>query len=292
MPSTYPRAVSYTVTGSADLEALYTFIEGTVLEAGETGEQAIAMWNALQEENGFSVRDDILSWLDGASVNASFRDGDEDAWISMTKVKNEEQAREKVAQVLEAIPALLEQLTALNPMLAMLTMTVKPSSVEGLEGFHDVSFGMLPDAIPVGVKNGWLVLGSSSSAVLVCQATAAGEHPSVLQNEALMARALVPEGPVDSVTFTDHSGEAEAGGALLRMVSMIGAMVSASVPDPEAQKAIGLVCGILGKLAPVVEALDFFDSSAAVTTFDGKAWHVRSVTHYVAPEKTGSGEER
>jgi len=71
---------------------------------------------------------------------------------------------------------------------------------------------------------------------------------------------------------------------------MIGSMVSASIPDPDAQKAIGLVCGILGKLAPVVEAIDFYDSSAAVTTFDGKAWHTRSVTHYVAPEKPESGE--
>ncbi len=60
---------------------------------------------------------------------------------------------------------------------------------------------------------------------------------------------------------------------------MIGAMMSASNTEPEAQKAIGMVCGILGKLAPVVEAIDFYDSSAAVTTFDGKAWHVLSVTH-------------
>jgi hypothetical protein len=71
---------------------------------------------------------------------------------------------------------------------------------------------------------------------------------------------------------------------------MVGTMVSASIPDPEAQKAIGIVCGILGKLAPVVEAINFYDSSAAVTTFDGNAWHVRSVTHYVAPEKPESDE--
>ena len=79
---------------------------------------------------------------------------------------------------------------------------------------------------------------------------------------------------------------------MLRAMSMFGTILSASVPEPEAQKAIAVVCGILGKLAPVVEAIDFYDSYSAVSTFDGKAWHVRSVTHYVPPKKPESGGNR
>lgn len=279
------ETVSFEVSGSFDPGALYTFLEGTVSAAGEPGEQVLAMWNAFQEERGFSVRDDVLGWIDGAGVSASFRDGDSDAWISLMKVKDEEVAREKVSWALAALPEMLAELTALNPMLGMLAMTVQPTSTEGLEGFSDVSIGMLAQGLAVGVHDGWLVIGSSGSAVLLCQATAAGEHANVLANERLMSRALVPEGPTHLVSFADHRGDAKQSGAILRGVAMMGGMVSASIPDPKAQKAIGAVCGIVAKLAPVVEAIDFYDSSATVTTFDGKAWHSRSVTHYVPPTK-------
>jgi hypothetical protein len=36
-----------------------------------------------------------------------------------------------------------------------------------------------------------------------------------------------------------------------------------------------------------VEAIDFYDSSAAWTTFDGRAWRTRSVTRYVPPTAGG-----
>ena len=60
-----------------------------------------------------------------------------------------------------------------------------------------------------GVRDGWLIMGSHPRAVTMTLATAAGEHPSVRANEALRSAALLPDGPVGSVSFTDHRGDAE-----------------------------------------------------------------------------------
>jgi hypothetical protein len=36
-----------------------------------------------------------------------------------------------------------------------------------------------------------------------------------------------------------------------------------------------------------VESIDFYDSSSAHTTFDGRSWRTRSVTRYVPPAGEG-----
>ena len=39
------------------------------------------------------------------------------------------------------------------------------------------------------------------------------------------------------------------------------------------------------ELAPVAGKIDFYKSTASYTTFDGNAWHTRSVTHYFSPKE-------
>ena len=59
--------------------------------------------------------------------------------------------------------------------------------------------------------------------------------------------------------------------------------IGSQIPDPDARKTIGKLFMLGGKLAPVAERIDFFESSSSSTTFDGRAWRSRSVTHYAAP---------
>ena len=42
---------------------------------------------------------------------------------------------------------------------------------------------------------------------------------------------------------------------------------------------------MVAKLSPVVRKIDFYKSTAAYTTFDGRAWHTRTITHYMSPEE-------
>jgi len=128
------------------------------------------------------------------------------------------------------------------------------------------------------------MMGSSQKALLAALHTAAGEHENVRANEALMAKLLVPEGPVQSIRFSDHSGDAQEAAAILGAVTMGGGMVAAQIPDPDEREVVTQLLRILGKLGPVIGKIDFFDSSAGYTLFDGQAWTTRSVTHYVPPQ--------
>ena len=286
------ETTSYSVNGGFDLGALYTYVEETVLLAGEKGEHVLALWEGFQEEQGFDIHEDVLGWIEGSGVSAEFEVDGKDAWILMVRVTDEDTANEKIAWVLQAVPAFVDQVAAEQPMLAMFKPTVTPSDREGLEGFHEIAVGaMLPRPLAIGVRDAWMIVGSSADAVLVSQATAAGTHPSVRENEALMGRAIVPGEEVGSASFTDHAGTAEEIAGMLRGFSMMGGMIAANIPDPDGQKVVSSLCKMLGRLAPVVEAIDFYSASSAVTTFDGKAWKSSSVTHYVPPPEGDEGEE-
>ena len=62
-------------------------------------------------------------------------------------------------------------------------------------------------------------------------------------------------------------------------------VAGASVPNPDIRPLLAKIAGILGKVAPVIRKIDFYKSTAAHTTFDGKVWYSRTVTHYFSPEE-------
>jgi len=72
---------------------------------------------------------------------------------------------------------------------------------------------------------------------------------------------------------------------LLGMVSMGASMATARVEDPQARELVTALAGMLTKLGPVAATIDFIEATAAVTTFDGTAWHTRKVIHYAAYEE-------
>jgi hypothetical protein len=55
--------------------------------------------------------------------------------------------------------------------------------------------------------------------------------------------------------------------------------------DPEIRPILAKIMGMLGKLTPVLGKIDFYKSTAACTTFDGRVWLTREVTHYVDPSE-------
>lgn len=278
------ETTSFAVSGGFDLNALYQCILDSLAQAGPLGEQAIAYWERLQEQTGFDVRRDVIGWIQGESVQASFQVDGKDAWIWMMRVTDEDMARGKLALLLNFASQGLAELAKENPMLGMLSLRVSPSRAEDLTGFHSVRFAAIPQPMECGVVDGWMIVASSPGAVRLCRATAAGEHANVRDNEVLMAAAIVPDGPVRSIHFTDHTGTAREIADMLRGLAMTGGMAAGAIPDPEAKEILGELCGLLGRLAPVVEEIDFYRSGASATSLDGKAWRTRSVTHYVPPQ--------
>ena len=281
-----PReTVAFSANNGISLDALYAFIEQTLSEAGEPGKQALKAWEDLQTEIEFDIHKDLLDWLDTDTVNASFQIDGSDQWIFMLKVKDEDTAREKLAAALDFVPKKLAELSAQMPMLAMMAIRTEPTENEKLQGFHDVTVGFMPTAAVCGVRDGWLMLGSSEKAVLLSLATAAGEHANVRENERLMGELLTPDGPVNMISFTDHRGTAKEIAQVLTGLSMAGGFVGMVVPDPQAQKAIIKVFGIISKLAPVAAKVDFYKSSASYVQSDGLVWRSYGVTNYVSPQE-------
>ena len=74
---------------------------------------------------------------------------------------------------------------------------------------------------------------------------------------------------------------------MLGFVSMgIGSMAMMIPADEGGGKirpVLTRLTGIIGKLVPVARKIDFFKSASTCTTFDGRAWHTRQVTHYFSP---------
>ncbi len=286
-----PReTVSFSANNGIALDELYGFIEQLFNDAGEPGKEGWAAWQELQTQVGFDIHKDFLDWIDTDTVSGTFQINGVDHWITMLKVKNEDAAREKLALALKFGSEKLAELAVTNPALFMIVPRTGPTDNEKLEGFHDVAFGMMATPAVCGVRDGWLLIGSSEDAVLLCLATAAGTHDNVRQNKRLMAEALVPDGPVNTITFTDHRGVAKQIAQVLTGVSYAGGFVAMVVPDPDAQKAIMKVFGIVSKLAPIVAKVDFFKSSASYIQSDGNVWRSHGVTHYLSPEERSPTE--
>ena len=285
------ETVSFSISGGIDLDALYTFIEDTVRMVGSEGEVLLAQWEVIQKEIGFDVRKDLLSWIQGDSVTVTTEGEGGVATVWLLKVSDEAAAREKLAAALEAIPAGMSKLTALNPnpMMAMMTIRISPTTDDRLTGFSSIFLPMQPQPMVAGVADGHLIFGSSEEAVVTCLATAAGEHPNLRENPQIMAEALVPSGSFFSMTLQDRRNIGQEIAAGLGMVSFVGGMGAAFVPDPQAQKVIAGITQIAGKLGMVALKVDFYKSVASNTTFDGRTWRSRSVTHYRSPaERTAA----
>lgn len=284
------ETASFSVSGGLDLGELYKFVTDSIRLVGPKGEELLAKWDGVQKTLGIDVHRDLIDWTDGEFISTTLANGGGSVWL--IKVSDEQVAREKVGAVVkfltEKLPENLAQLTAKNPAmapLAMLTIRTSPVEDERLGGFQNIYGGMSPKPVTWGTGDGYLIFGTSTHAIGLCLATARGEHPGIRENARVMSEAIVPSGPFSSVTLTDRRGMGDELSTLMGALSMGIGVAGVSVPNPQLRPLLAKIAGILGKLAPVVRQIDFYKSTAAQTTFDGKVWHSRTVTHYFSPEE-------
>ncbi len=286
MPFLPQETNSFSYSVMADLSVVYDYLLDTVREIGPHGEVILAHWDAIQEQVGFNVKRDLLSWLDGDPISVSLNDGDD--WVWFLKVTDEDLAREKVSTAVQFATDKLRELAVEIPALNMLGVVPGPLADERLPGFESLRFTIVPQPIVWGVSEGHLIVASSADAVALCLDTAAGKHPGLRENPRVMAEALLPEGPVSSVSFTDLRGLGTQMSEIIGGVTMGVGMAGSFIPDPEARQVLLRLSGLMSKLVPVVQKIDFFKSTASYTTFDGNAWYTRAATHYITPPEHSS----
>ena len=205
----------------------------------------------------------------------------------MLNVRDEAKARE----VIDRLVAMVE------PMLVSQNGSIVPAEIEGAEGFKTIvhpMLAMLPIGKPtIGVKDGWLFLGSSPEMILKTTEVAAGKLENFSKNERFLKEGILPKGSVTSLSFTDLTKLGEELGSVLQMVPIIGMMAPDLMKDPKMQSVLSMV----GKAGRVVRKLDFFQSSASRTTFDGTAFVTKSIVTYreppvpTKPKPVGTGEQ-
>jgi hypothetical protein len=151
--------------------------------------------------------------------------------------------------------------------------------------------GMAP---PVwGCADGHLILGSSGKTLTKVLETAGGKNPNITKSKRFQSEAIAPgSGKLDSITFTDESRMAEqlqeAVGGIATMMGFAG--MAAQQAPPQVRTIITTIPTILGKLVPVVGEIDFFQSSASVSTFNNDKWVTHSVQNYKDPKSLSKEE--
>jgi hypothetical protein len=66
-------------------------------------------------------------------------------------------------------------------------------------------------------------------------------------------------------------------------MTAISGMIMPMIEEREVREIAMEALDMVGRLVPVIEAIDFYRSGSSVTTFDGTAFHTHSITNYVAP---------
>lgn len=273
------EATGYSVTSGFDLAALYAAVLDFIGKEVPDGEQLLAKWEAVQDDIGFHPQKDVFDWLGGQFMNVSlpattpspFSSADSVVFI---KVRDEKLARQKIKTGMDKLGAFLA--THKQP------LTSQPAEIAGTEDFRMVTHPLVAMFIrPVyGVADGYLIVGTSSQAIEACLATSRGERPSVAQNDRVQREGVIPKGAVASASFSDLT---TLGRDIAQVLSMLG-MFSAMIPDEPEARPVKAMIGIAGKLAPVAMKIDFLQSTSSATTFDGKAWHTKSVINYRPPK--------
>lgn len=272
------EASDVSVFNGVDLGALYKGVIGFVKENVPGGGEQIATFEQQQSEAGFSIENDILSWIGGGFSTFTVPGQTQYAnaeWVMMLTVTDEAKAREMLARLFTfAEDALAEQPGG-----------VSDAQITGAEGFKSIvhpMLGMIGITRPtLGVVDGYVMFGSSPKIIEQSLAVAAGNAPSFAKSERFLKEGVPPTGNVISIAFSDTSKTGEQIGQALQMAPMAAMMPPMS--GFFAQPGAGQILRIISKLGPIVRKLDFLLSSASVTSRQGNTLVTKSVTNYRQP---------
>lgn len=273
----------YSVKCSQDLTTLYNFALELIGDFGPMGQMALGEWGKLQEQSGFDMRRDVLSWVGGETISTNFTIDGKDVWVTRMKVADEAQALEKLNMVMDLIPEGMKWAAKQNPMAAMMQVRISETRDERFPGFKEINMPMAGTKMLCGVKDGWLTFSASGDALAATELVAAGGAPNITTNEAMLADALIVGTPILAASFSDYSTIAPSIADRIEQVTAMSGMVLPMIEEPEVREIAMEVLDMVGRLVPVIEAIDFYRSGSSVTTFDGKAYHTHSITNYVAP---------
>lgn len=293
-------ATDFAAHGSINLELIYDTVIEFIRDDIPEGAGYITKWNEWLAKVNFDPKRDVFSWLSGETISITMPPavvsamGGPDS-VSFIRVKDAELAKQKIDTAIAFLNRKMKDLppeAQAQSMGMMAPINFTPATGVSAEGFKELQHPMLMmmGLRPVmGFTDNWLVFGNSAAAVNKCLAVASGEAESIRSNERFREEGLIPDGPCKSVTFTDTSNLGQELAAAVGGIGMMGPMIVGMMPDEKELREIKPILmksfGILAKLSPVLQQIDFYSSEASLTTIEGNEMWTKSVVTY-KPRKT------
>ncbi len=280
------EATAFSLSTSVDLAGMYDFLLDVVKNDIPDGPAHLAKWDELLASTGFDPKRDFFSWWSGEMITVEMPPavvtpmGGADS-VLMIRVKNPQLAREKIDAAIDFVSGLAQAQGQ--------TLMIGPADVKA-EGFRQITHPMLMMVMRpvIGVKDEWLMLGSSSAAINKCLDVASGKAASIATNERFKREGLLPKGAVLAASFKDTSKFGQKWGKAVGMVGMMSGMATGMIPgepgaDNKIKKLVQKASAMIMKLGPVLQKIDFFSSESSVTTYDGEVTvRVEKVVMYKA----------
>jgi hypothetical protein len=271
------EATAVSVGSGIDLGALYKELINFVATEVPNGKGLVEMFKQAQADAGWSIEEDVLSWLGrgcgsfSAPIPTPFKPGS----VFMVHVRDEAKAKAALDRIC----------TALSQQFAQQQVGAEDAKIEGLEGFKRI---LLPPMLAmfvgqpvVGVADGQLFLASGPEIVTAALKVSRGEHDSFAKSERFQSEGLPLEN-VSSFSFDDLTSLGDQIGQVLAMVPI---MSWSMPPEMKSNPMVVTVMSVAGKAGKVARQLNFYKSRCEVTSFDGQASRTKSVTHYQEPPK-------
>lgn len=275
------EALNFSCASGISLTELYHYGRAFFEDVNPEGKAMLAEFDRMQNEDWeLNIEKDILALFEGSMNFIETPDG----IVMMCKVTSDEKADARIKNLFQRVNALLgpENAVILTPVEIM-------SEVEFTQVSHPMMMMMGGFSPPVvGCADGYFIFGANERVVKQCLQTARSKHDSIQKSARWKDEGLRPESrnELDSISYTDESKTAENLQAMIGGLSMGLGMMGMMAQDlpPEARPILQTIPTMLAKLGPVVGKMDFFLSSASVTTFDGDKWVTKSVQNYKKPQ--------
>ncbi|MBX3394718.1 MAG: hypothetical protein KF841_05080 [Phycisphaerae bacterium] len=277
------EADSFSVSAGIDMTKVYRYLIDLVTKHAPDGKAKIEEWGQIQKnELGLDVEKDVLALFQGSTVQ--YADGKD--WVVLAGITDAAKMDSQLNRLFTFINQLLGQQNGL-----MISKVNVADKVEFRQISHPMMMmmgGLQPPVI--GCAEGHLILGSSAKAVKKCLQTAAGSHQNITKNKRWQSEALMPDGSVVSISFTDQANMGQELQQAIAGISMGLGMMGMMMADapPQVRTMVSNLPPILAKLGPVAGRLDFYKSKASYESFDGQRWIIHDVQNYKKPNERPS----
>ncbi len=267
---------NFTASSFIDLNILYETILSVVENDLPNGKQLLQDWNAFQVDIGFSIKKDLLDWISGEFIimtlpPAMLTPFTQEDSVLLLRVKDAQLAKEKLDRFIAWITRVLTEKG--QPLAVEPAAKITPGDFRCLTL---PAMAMFLGNPCVGVWNEWLVVGSSEESVLKVMRTAAGQHQSIRSAPRFQAEGLMPDGPVQTVSFSDLSNISQELTAAFFSMGFAAGMI----PDEPEARPVRAIINMISCLGSAMAEIDFLSSISSYSRIDGQKWLTVSVTTY------------